>query len=376
MSVHHDQAITIGEALKETLSIPANIREQVDGDAIYALVTAPDDWRSATGEWGTWHWNMAENARGAFTDIRNAWELNDNDNAIARIGVVLHFIGDIMYMPHNEGIRQYYENCISPLGSEAPLWGSSVGGESGKYFTDKEYCHATHYANQQAEAYSDSGSVWYPRKPENYGERDGEKDDGSLDWYLDHYLMGPTTLTSDVETSEYSTVYAIPEYIRQCNPWAENPLGDPHDTPITGVYDKKLDNRWFYWVDTRDVAIAKQDTDNTIRLVYNGVYRALRDGEWGRQGNPGNPPSDWSYWPWPTTEAWLSLSDDLYKEGMDPARWFSGVTTYGSVPNESEQSVPSQPPESPPWPWIALPVILALVMFAYIRLKRREPRSK
>jgi len=353
-SVHHDQAITISTALKETPSMPENVRDNIDSDLIYSLSLAPDDWRNVTGEWGTWHWNMAENGRQQLEDIRDAWALGKFENAIARIGVALHFLGDVMYMPHNEGIRQYYENRIPPLGSEEPLW--AVGnGESGKYFTASYYYDATHYANQQVEAYSDSDSAWYPLQPENYGERDGENDDGSLDWYLDHYLMGPTPLasaTGDIDTSGYSTVYAIPEYIRECNPW-DDPI-------IPGAYDKKLDNRWFYWVDTRDMGIAKQDSDNTIRITYNGVYRALRDGTRTLMGDPAN--FDTEIWPWPTTSAWLSLSDDLYAEGMDTERWYNGVTSQGSK-ELSEQNVSTQPSAAL---LVFPPIILAIVIISYV----------
>lgn len=367
-SVHHDQAITLANALKR--SLPQQISENVDGDLIYSLSLAPDVWRSATGAWGTWHYNMAENAYHQFENIREAWKNGDYDNAIARIGVVLHFVGDVMYMPHNSGVRAYYENNIPPIGSLEPLWdASSSGGETGKYFTSTEYFHATHYANQQAEAYTDSDSAWYPLKPENYGiDNYGVYDDGSLDWYLDSYLKGPdsgyTLLISDIETDNYPTNRVFPKYIRMCN---------PYDDPITGVYDAKLDNRWFYWVSTRDTAIPKQDADNTIRLAYNGVYRALRDGEYKRSVNPNaNPPSDWNIWPWPTTSAWLSLNDDLYKEGMDTVRWHQGLINYGSTPEGSGQNVPQQPPVSLLLAWIALPVIFALVALTYIRLRSRD----
>ncbi|MDI6884467.1 MAG: hypothetical protein QMD00_05045 [Hadesarchaea archaeon] len=320
-SVHHDQAITISNALKESPSIPAGVRENVDTDTIYAASLSPDDWRGATGEWGTWQYNMAENAYYEFIRIRDAWAAGDFDNAIFRIGVVLHYTGDVMYMPHNFGIRKYYENYIEPLGSASPLWGDY---ETGKYFTANEYYHASHYNHQQVEAYTDSDSAWYPLKPENYGTAEGITDNGSLDWFLRYYFRGPTVLTSDINTSGYSLAYVMPAHIRQSNPYDNWSLDD------------KVDNRWFYWVKTRDPDIAKQDADNTIRLTYNGVYRALRDGEWRRQGNSGNPPSNWSVWDWPTKTQWLSPRP--YGEGMDTIRWAHGISSYGSNPSPNQET--------------------------------------
>jgi hypothetical protein len=251
------------------------------------------------------------------------------------------------------------------LGSAAPLWSDGIGGESGKYFTDKEYFDATHYSNQQVEAYTDSDSAWYPLKPENYGPTD----DGSLDWYLNNYLMGSATLTSDIDTSEYRTDpdfvgRVIPMYIAQCNPYDD------------WSADDRVDNRWFYWVDTRDPAIAKQDADNTIRLTYNGVYRALRDGEWRQRGNPGNPPSIWPDWPWPTTSQFLSLNDNLYGEGMDTVRWYSGQSSYGSAEGGSGQDVSPGPSATQLLPLVLLAAVSALVVIMYIRWRRSHGVGK
>ncbi|MEW6222756.1 MAG: hypothetical protein AB1476_05570 [Candidatus Hadarchaeota archaeon] len=349
-SVHHDQAIIISNALRNTRSMPDNIKENVDSDAIYNASLSPDDWRSVTGEWGTYQYNMAENAYLEFKRIRDAWAAGDLDNAITRIGVVLHYIGDVMYMPHNWGVRDYYRKFVPPLGMDAPLWSDY---ESGKYYDANRYFDSNHYSHQQVEAYTDSDSAWYPLLPENYGG----SDDGSLEWYLDSYFRGPNPLYSDNDTSGYAGwPYVMPTFIRQTNPF------DGWTT------DDKVDNRWFYWVATRDPAISKQDADNTIRLTYNGVYRAIRDGEWRRQGQSGSPPMTWSYWPWPTTGKYLSLSDDLYREGMDTARWYRGVSNYGS--DEGGQQGEASPQPSSSTLLVALPLVFAGALAAFIGWRR------
>jgi len=346
-SVHHDQAITISDALKNSPSIPAGVRENVDTDTIYAASLSPDEWRKVTGEWGTYQYNMAENAYSEFIRIRDAWASGDFDNAIFRIGVVLHYIGDVMYMPHNWGIRQYYEDYIEPLGSASPLWGDY---ESGKYFMANEYFHASHYNHQQVEAYTDSDSAWYPLKPENYGPTDN----GSLTWFLNNYFRGPTSPTSDINTSGYSLAYVMPAHIRETNPYDDWSLDD------------KVDNRWFYWVKTRDPDISKQDADNTIRLTYNGVYRALRDAYISQGGT----------WDWPTPNAWLSPR--TYGDGMDTVRWTEGQTAYGSGGEGSEQGAASQgaPWAGAGWLLIALSCAAAALGVWLAWRQRRGTRSE
>ena len=305
-AVHHDQATDLAEALRSTPSIPQEIREKFDTDTIYALSLAPDDWRDVTDTWGTYHYNMTENAYYEFQRIRDAWATGDFDNAVARIGIVLHYVGDVVYEPHNKGIRDWYEEFIPPLGSEAPLWGS---GEGGGIFLPNEIHHNAHYNLQVAEAYSDSDSNWIPIKPENYGP----DDDGSLDYFL-NLLWKPNTWDTDyIDPSDPDFGGTIFEwYIAACN---------PH---IDWSSDDREDNRWFYWLKTRDPTIPKQDIDNTIRIVYNGVYRAIRDGERTRLGNPSN--FDTEIWPWPTASQWLSVDESWYGEGMDTMRYAHGIS--------------------------------------------------
>jgi hypothetical protein len=318
-SVHHDQATDLADAFNRSLSIPAEIRKWFDSDTIYALSLAPDDWREVTDVWGTYQYNMVENAYYELQRIRTAWSVGDFDNAIARVGILLHYIGDAVYQPHNQGIRDWYEEHIEPLGSEEPLWGS---GEGGGMFSPKEIYHNAHYNHQTAEAYTDSDSNWIPTKPENYGP----SDDGSLDYFLSLFWSPGVWDNDYVDPSDPSFGGTIMEWhIAACNPyigWSDN---------------DRVDNRWFYWLRTRDPSIVKQDADNTLRLVYNGVYRAIRDGEWYRRGGSGPPPADWSYWPWPTTSRWLSLDESWYGEGMDTARYVHGITA-GAV--GSAQSAP------------------------------------
>jgi hypothetical protein len=302
-SVHHDRATTIDRALTESPSIPAEVRENIDFDTIYMAITAPDEWRNATGVYGTYQWNMADNAVEEFQRIENAWALGGYDNAVYRIGVVSHFVGDAMQMEHNENLRDFYRNYIEPLGSDEPLWSDEESG--GQLYP--------HHVRQQIEAYTDTDSAWYPRQPENYGTVSGSTDDGSLDWFLQYHFI-PTMI----------------DHIQQTNPnW---PPGENSH--------KENENRWFYWVDTRDAEQAKMDADNDMRLTYNGVYRALRDG-W----NQGKTPEDPDYWDWPTTTKWLSLSEDLYGNGMDTVRWYHGQTSaeyaygiLGMAPTSQESS--------------------------------------
>lgn len=56
---------------------------------------------------------------------------------------------------------------------------------------------------------------------------------------------------------------------------------------------------WGGWLENRDCNMIKWAEDESVRLIYNGWYRALRDGEWLRQGNTGTPLSEWAYWTWP-----------------------------------------------------------------------------
>jgi hypothetical protein len=204
--------------------------------------------------------------------------------------------------------------------------------------------------------------------PENYGTIGGSTDDGSLDWFLNNYFYN-TAIDNDspswddiLGVSGGPTVMGL--HMRQVSPYV---LGG--QTPTS----ERFDNRWFYWVSTRDPAIPKMDADNTIRLTYNGVYRALRDGEWLRRGNSGNPPADWGYWPWPTSSAWLSLNDDLYEEGMDVVRWYQGTTTYGAKSDEPQGDV-SAPPLSAPQ--ILLVVIGVVILVASVVRWRTRGRSK
>ena len=288
-SVHRDQATTLYGALIESPSIPAEVKARLDSGTIYMASTAPDEWIDATGIRGTYQYNMAENAYYEFQRIRDAWAAGDYDNAVYRIGIVLHYVGDVIDLVHNENIRQYYRRYIPPLGSDSLLWGA----------------HRDHWGRQQAEAYADSDSVWYPRRPENYGPAD----DGSLDWFLSYFYS--INIDSDDPPSDFGTI--IGRYIRASSPAVE-----------FSPYDNE-DNLWFYWLSSRDPELPKMAVDNTMRLVYNGVYRALRDGEWGRQGNPGTPPADWDYWPWPTTTEWLAPR--TYGEGMDTVRYYQGLAT-------------------------------------------------
>jgi len=301
-SVHHDRATTLDRALRESPSIPSEVRENIDFDTIYMAITAPDEWRDATGSWGTYQWNMADNAVVEFQRIENAWAAGDYDNAVYRIGIVSHFVGDAMQMEHNENLRDFYSDYIEPLGSEEPLWSDEESG--GQLYP--------HHVRQQVEAYTDSDAAWYPLKPENYGDTD----DGSLEWFLTNHFT-PT----------------MNEHIQQTNP----------NWPPDVNSHRENENRWFYWVDTRDAEQAKMDADNDIRLTYNGVYRALRVGEWRRQGHAGVPPADWSDWPWPTRTEWQSPRK--YGNGYDTVRWYQGQasTEYtsgilGMVPTSQESS--------------------------------------
>ncbi|MFN4133411.1 MAG: hypothetical protein ACK4GQ_03475 [Candidatus Hadarchaeales archaeon] len=341
-STHHDQAIIITNALKQSPSIPQAVRDN-------------DDWRDVTGAWGTWHYNMAENAYWEFWRIYEAWKNGDFDNAIGRIGIVLHFVGDVMYMPHNRGIRDWYENYIPPIGSIYPLWGFDE--ESGKYFTAKYYYDSSHYANHQVEAYTDSKSVWYPTRPENYGP----SDNGSLNWFLNRYFYdvgdGPGQYPENDYPSYTICDTVLEQHIVQSNPYTR--VG-PNDV------DDKIDNRWLYWVRTRDASIAKMDADNTIRLVYNGVYRALRDA-WNWRYASGYPDAPFS-WEWPTTTTYYSLNDNLYREGMDTVRWASqqsGALTEASAQTPSEVPAPSTQPT------VLLVAVVALSSLSTILLSRK-----
>ncbi|MEM3402064.1 MAG: hypothetical protein QW179_03140 [Candidatus Hadarchaeales archaeon] len=332
-STHHDQATIISKAFKQSPSVPQAIRDNIDSDFIYSTSLAPDDWRGVTGTWGTWHYNMAENAYYEFRRIYEAWKNGDFDNAIGRIGIVLHYIGDVMYMPHNQGIRDWYINNIPPIGSVYPLWGFHE--ESGKYFTANYYYDSSHYANQQVEAYTDSDSAWYPTRPENYGP----DDNGDLTWFLNRYFYdvgdGPGQYPENDYPSYTICDTVLEQHIIQSNPYTR--IG-PTDV------DDRIDNRWLYWVRTRDASIAKMDADNTIRLVYNGVYRALRDAWNWRWAN--NKPDAPFFWEWPTTTTYYSLNDNLYREGMDTARWASqqvGALTEASAQTSSLGLIPLQP---------------------------------
>lgn len=299
-SVHHDRATTIDLALTKSPSIPREVRENIDFDTIYMAITAPDEWRNATGVYGTYQWNMADNAENEFQRIRDAWAAGDYDNAVYRIGVVSHFVGDAMQMEHNENLRDFYKNYIEPLGSDEPLWSDEESG--GQLYP--------HHVRQQIEAYTDTDSAWYPRQPENYGTVSGSTDDGSLDWFLQYHFI-PT----------------MNDHIQQTNPnWP--PGVNSH---------KENENRWFYWVDTRDAEQAKMDADNDMRLTYNGVYRALREGFLAEADHSEND------WPWPTTREWLSPR--TYGNGYDTIRWYQGQTsadyvdgTLGMVPASQETS--------------------------------------
>lgn len=347
-SVHHDQVTTIEKALKESPSIPEGVREKVDYDTIYAASLAPDDWRDATGVWGTWQYNMAENAYYEFQRIRESWAENDFDNAIFRIGVVLHYVGDALQMEHSASLRKWYREYIEPLGSEMPLWSDEETG--GMLYP--------HHVRQQIEAYTDSDSPWYPRRPENYGTINGSTDNGSLDWFLSNYFYNPA-IDNDYPTDDYNTVMG--RHIRETNPYDD---WSPDD---------KVDNRWFYWVKTRDPDISKMDADNTIRLTYNGVYRAIRDA-W----NLGKTPSDPDYWHWPTTEEWLSPR--TYGEGMDTLRWVEGqIYASGGGGSEEGAAAPSGPgAEANEIPLLAAAGLAAAVFGTWWarRLRRtRKPRT-
>lgn len=284
-STHHDQADTMAEALDKAPNIPENVKIEIEHDTIYMAATAPDDWRNAKRYSGqdydtvlTGQQNMNENAKVELQRVRDAWAAGDYDNAIFRIGSAMHYIGDAMEPCHNLNLRDYYENHVSPHGSELPMWGDeeSAGGGSPEAIT-----LWAHYGHHQVEAYSDS-DFSYPQywssgwslQPENYGPGD----DGSLNWFLDNH---------------YSPVMF--NHISRVDPTQGNPReNDP----------EKSDNYWLYWAKTRDFEMAKADYDNSMRLAYNGAYRALRDGEYRRRTeNSNDPPADWSYWPWPTSSS-------------------------------------------------------------------------
>jgi len=359
-SVHHDSATIIANAFKSSQSIPKEIQENIDTDTIYSLVLAPDDWRNVTNQWGTWQYNMAENAYYEFQRIREAWANGDFDNAIARIGIVMHYVGDAMQMAHSggavhwdhDGVRDWYVDHVPPLGSEAPIWADEESG-SGEY---------SHQVRQQIEAYSDSDSAWYPTKPENYGPTDN----GCLSWFLDHFynpvIDNDSPDWNDILASD-GTPTVMGFHIRSTSPYVT-----AYQTPTT----QKLDNRWLWWVQTRDPGMSKMDFDNNVRLVYNGVYRALREGEWLRQGNSGMPPDDWSYWPWPTKGVWSSVDDSLYEEGMDTARYYHGITAGGATPAEETQTT-SSPISSTSW--LLLAIVGVTLIFISLLLWHRTKRE-
>jgi hypothetical protein len=335
-------------AFRDSPSIPNDVRDNLDSDTIYSLSLAPDDWRNVTGEWGTWQYTMAENAYWEFLSIRDAWSNGDYDNAVARIGIVLHYVGDAIEMEHSggpsgevsksgaldDGVRDWYRNFVDPLGSDAPLWSDEESG-AGEY---------SHRVRQQIERYTDSDSAWYPIKPESYGQTENVDlgtDDGSLDWFLAYFY--DLAIDNDGPNSSGPTnIYAytaLGRHIIQTSPYAD----DPYST------DYKDDNRWLSWVETRDPAISKMDADNTIRLVYNGVYRAIRDAYIEAGGT----------WAWPTGGEYSSLNDNLYGEGMDSMRWYEGTTAYGSEGDGSSQTVY-------PSPSIAQPMLLTLALIVSV----------
>jgi hypothetical protein len=328
--------------MRESSSIPQGVRENICTDTIYATSLAGDDWDkvvdpSQPGGFPTYQYNTAENAFYYLRRIRDNWAANAFDNAIALIGVVLHETGDAVDIVHNKTIRDYYEEFIPPIGSEEPLWET----------------HRYHWGSHQVEAYSDTDSHWYPRKPENYGP----DDDGSLEWFLNNYFYNPA-INSDSPADDYGTF--IGRLIRKAavdEDWSENDWDD---------------NIWFYWVHARDPAVPKWLSDHTIRLVYNGVYRALRDGERARLGNP--PNFDTDIWPWPTSSEWLSLPENfygeaMYKEGMDTARWYRGIAA--AVAPEAEESQSTAPPPYGYWPLMILGLFLAAA-FLWLTWRRRE----
>lgn len=345
-SVHHDQAIIISNALESTPSVPQDVLDNIDSDLIYATSLAPDDWRNVTGKFGTYQFNMAENAYYEFRRIRDAWRNEDYDNAIARIGVAMHYVGDAIQMAHNQDLRRWYQLYIEPLGSDAPIWNDEESG-AGEY---------SHQVRQQIESYSDSDSVWYPTQPENYGQTENAAlgtDDGSLDWFL-AYFYDPAIDNDSPSTSYADTVMG--RHIIQTSPYAD----DPYST------DQKEDNRWFYWVDTRDAAISKMDFDNSTRLVYNGVYRAIRDAYIEANGE--------AAWPWPTQYEYSSLNDDLYKEGMDSIRWYEGISTHGSTTGDSDLNVaPDLTPTSNAL--LAVAAVMFLVAFVVWRKSGKSSRG-
>lgn len=294
-STHHDQGSLMPEALDSAPNVPGKVKREVDYDSIYMASLSPDDWRDARRKGPvrenenihlifTYCMNMEENAKRELRWIRDAWANGDYDNAVFRIGSAMHYIGDAIEPLHAENVRRWFEWKIPPIGSEAPLW---RGEESGGYFNAKMLDTWSHYGHQQIEAYSDSDSShpefrtsgWF-LKIDNYGQGyygNSRTDDGSLEWFIENYFD---------------------PYMRD---WIENkvnPYKDTDGSPGVSIED----NRYLYWVKTRDFQLAKQDYDNSMRLAYNGIYRALRDGEYRFQtGYENSPPPDWSYWPWPAT---------------------------------------------------------------------------
>ncbi len=340
-SVHHDTAIILYNAFYDSPSIPNDVRDNLDSDAIYSASLAPDDWRNATSQWGTYQYNMAENGYYEFLKIRDAWEFGDYDNAIMRVGAVLHYVGDAIQMAHNQDLRDWYNLYITPIGSDEPLWASEESGQ-GEY---------SHQVRQQIERYTDGDSAWYPIKPENYGTIENSAlgvDDGSLDWFL-AYFYDPAIDNDSPNSPGESNIYentVMGRHIIQTSPYIDDSISTEY----------KDDNRWFYWVETRDIGMSKMDADNTIRLTYNGVYRAIRDA-YLRVGDN----SDNSEWPWPSVGEFSSLNDNLYAEGMDSVRWYEGTHTYGSETGDNTQYVsPSQRPAIPVL-FVALAVIVSII---------------
>ncbi len=229
-NAHWKIAEKVYGTIAQDSTVPAFVKQNLDWTLINAGSVAPDRWRLDPYFADRSHKATYVKERGEFylRAAKENWRIGAFDTASYCLGVASHYWGDVTCFGHHDNCRSYYEN----------IYGSELG---------YEYWDSLHDHNEwQVARY----------RP---------------------YMYSPPPRLGSPETLDLFINNCAGPYLHS---FIDNVM--PPGNPLGGW--------WGGWLENRDCNFVKWAEDESVRLIYNGWYRALRDGELLR--NPGS-------WDWP-----------------------------------------------------------------------------
>ena len=226
-TAHWTIAEVVYGRVEQDTTVPAFVKNNLDWTLINAGAVAPDRWRLAPYYADEAHKATYVKERGEFwlRAARDNWAAGAFDNASYYLGIASHYWGDVTCFAHHDNCRSYYEN----------IYGSEIGYDVWDRLHDHNEWQVAKYVPSN------------PSRLGSYVNLDNFTDPNAnfLDYYAEPYLSS---------------------FIDNVMP------------PITMPPYNVMGGWWGEWLSNRDCNKIKWAEDESVRLIYNGWYRALRDG--------------------------------------------------------------------------------------------------